>query len=274
MYFLYRGYFEEMKANWRLYVFYVMLGFCVLLKGPVSVALAGFGVVLFALIQRNWRIFWELKPISGFIIGAITTFPWFLHEYYRTGGQSTANFFISHNIERFLGYNSPYGGGKRKPFLFYVPNLLAGAMPWTILLPGCVWKLWDAWRNFETGKELRARLLDLHKIFRPQTWFLLTWFAAVLVFFSFSAYKRPDYLMPLYPAMAILLGRLLVGIDEASLKLPKGWRCLLGFVLGLAVAFVVAVKSGLAAAVTRPCLSDKIPFVSERDAGRLGVFSL
>lgn len=258
MYLLYRGYFEEMKANWRLYLFYVALGICVLIKGPVSVAIAGFGVVLFALVKRDWRIFWELKPVSGLIIGLAVTCPWFAYEWVKTKGAYTTSFFLSHNVERFLGIQGTYGGGKRKPIFFYIPNLLAGALPWTVFLPFGVVKFFQSWKTL-----------------RPQTWFLLTWFASTLIFFSISAYKRPDYLMPLYPCMAILFARLIVLLEERSGKLHRSW--LLGWALlgVLAGAFLVLVKTGVASSVAGMCLSDTVPFVSERDArSALQLFSL
>ncbi len=271
MYLLYRGYFENMKANWRLYPFYAVLGVCVLIKGPVSVALAGLGVVIFALARRDWRIFWELKPISGMIIGSIVTCPWFIYEWYRTNGAYTSNFLLSHNVERYLGIAGTYGGGKRKPVLFYVPNLLAGALPWSVFLPFAAAKLLFVWKALKPkdcalASWLCSKSLSALKSLRPQTWFLLSWFASVFIFFSFSAYKRPDYLMPLYPCIAVLLARIVVLMQDRAWKLNKVWLAAwtgLGAIAGL---FLVLVKTGAAAAIAEPCLSDMVPCVSERDA--------
>ncbi len=249
MYLLYLGYFENLKANWRLYLFYVVLGLCVLLKGPVSVVLVGLGVIFYAAIMRDWRIFWELKPISGFVIGSVVTCPWFVYEWFVSSGAATKNFFISHNIDRFLGLSGTYGGGKRKPFFFYFPNLASAVLPWTVFAPFGLYEL-----------AMRFRRL------RPQTWFLLTWFASVFIFFSISAYKRGDYLTPVYPCLAILIARLLVSFQEDSRALPKLWLWAWGAVAVVGAAFLVSIKTGLARAVVEPCLSDKVPFVSERDA--------
>jgi 4-amino-4-deoxy-L-arabinose transferase-like glycosyltransferase len=249
MYLLYRGYFEEMKANWRLYFFYVALGVCVLIKGPVAVALAGFAVVLFALVRRDWRIFWELKPLSGLAIGALITCPWFAYQWVKTNGEYTSKFLLSHNVERFLDISGTYGGGKRKPFLFYVPNLFAGALPWSIFLPFGAWKFWKSVRSL-----------------RPQTWFLLCWFLAVFIFFSLSAYKRPDYLTPLYPALAVLFARLITRMQEESSKLSRWWLWGFGAIAGVLAIALALLKSGLLSKATALALDDNVPFVSVRDA--------
>ncbi|MDD5727486.1 MAG: glycosyltransferase family 39 protein, partial [Victivallales bacterium] len=87
MYLLYTGYFEKMKANRHLYLFYLVLALSVMVKGPVSVALVGLTVVVLAIKERNWKIFWELKPLSGLIIGLAINAPWYAYEIIRTQGE-------------------------------------------------------------------------------------------------------------------------------------------------------------------------------------------
>ena len=65
MLFLYLGYFEKRKPNRLLYLFYIVLALSVLVKGPVSAVLAGLTALLLAVKERNWRMLWDLKPVSG-----------------------------------------------------------------------------------------------------------------------------------------------------------------------------------------------------------------
>src|SRR5207248_10954496 len=51
--------------------------------------------------------------------------------------------------------------------------------------------------------------------------FLVCWFAAYLVFFSLVSTKLPNYVLPLYPAIAILTARHLVRWRDNALSLPR-----------------------------------------------------
>ena len=72
--------------------------------------------------------------------------------------------------------------------------------------------------------------------------FLICWFAAYLVFFSAAATKLPNYMLPVYPALAILTARFLVRWRTGDLALPK-WVMPAG-VAGLLLT-AVAVAGGL-----------------------------
>ncbi|MFA7230890.1 MAG: glycosyltransferase family 39 protein [Victivallaceae bacterium] len=139
MLFLYTGYFEKRKANWHLYLFYITLGLSVLLKGPVTVVLAALVVLCMAFKDRNLKMLWELKPVSGFIIGSIITIPWFTYETCRTHGDFALDFFINQNIRRFTGIDMSYCDGKRKTFFYYFPKFFANALPWSLLVPFCLY---------------------------------------------------------------------------------------------------------------------------------------
>src|SRR6185437_12670049 len=75
--------------------------------------------------------------------------------------------------------------------------------------------------------------------------FLLCWFAAYLVFFSLVRTKLPNYVLPLYPALAILTARFLVRWREGEVTLP---RWLMPAATGGVVVIAVALAVGLLAA--------------------------
>ncbi|QSH41299.1 glycosyltransferase family 39 protein [Lentisphaerota bacterium ZTH] len=245
---LYIGYFEKKKANRWLYLFYLVLALSVLVKGPVSVALVALTVVALAIKERNFKIFWELKPVSGFFIGLAVNGPWYAYEIARTHGEFAQDFFMNQNISRFTGINMTYCGGRRKTLFYYLPKLFAMALPWSILLPFGLF-------NF------RKKLVKL----RPATYYLLIWFLVVFVFFSSAAIKRGDYLLPLFAPMAILIGRYLAWIIEQKPILSKKW---IFFWVGIAIAGLVAaivVKSGLLHQLGSMAVQDKIDHISKRD---------
>lgn len=247
MLFLYTGYFEKFKANRHLYLFYIFLALSVMTKGPVTVVLAGLTVLCMVVYRRNWKIIWELKPISGLIIGLAICAPWYIYECINTNGEFVFDFFVKQNIQRFTG-NTDFCEGKRKNSLYYIPKLFAGSLPWSLLVPFCLFSF-------------RKKLLKL----KPPTYFLLFWIITTFIFFSISAIKRGDYILPLYPALAILLGRYMTLLCAKELKLSKKW---LYVWIGLAAATVLAAigsLSGFLIKIGQLAADDKINHVSQRD---------
>ena len=91
-------------------------------------------------------------------------------------------FFLKHHIERFV---TPFDHAK--PFWFYVPQVLLGILPWSLLLLARLRRLWTS----------------------PESRFLLIAGLGGLVFFSLAGSKRPVYLVPIYAPLAIAVAGLL-----------------------------------------------------------------
>ncbi|HET9299126.1 MAG TPA: hypothetical protein VFO11_04225, partial [Candidatus Polarisedimenticolaceae bacterium] len=99
-----------------------------------------------------------------------------------------------------------------------------GLFPWTGLLPGA---LVLAWRR-------RSDAFDR---------FLLVWFVFIVVFFSISTEKRNLYVLPAYPAFAVLVARLMDAAERGVLArrwvtLPLGITGVLTVLVGLALPLV------------------------------------
>lgn len=248
MYLLYTGYFEKMKANWHLYMFYLVLALSVMVKGPVSVALVGATVIALVIKERNWKILWELKPVSGLVIGMAINAPWYIYENMRTEGAFFQDFFMNQNISRFTGINMSYRGGRRQSYFYYIPKLFLLALPWSLLAPFALY-------NY------RKKLLKL----KPATYYLLIWFLVVFVFFSLAAIKRGDYLLPLFAPMTILLGRYLERFVENGSKLSGKWRICWIILVSVGVVALIGIRCGLLGYFGELIVSDKIKWISYRD---------
>lgn len=74
------------------------------------------------------------------------------------------------------------------PWHYYFGEFPAGFFPWVLFLPGALVLGWRARRS------------------APALLFPLGWFVAGFVFYSLSTGKRGAYLLPLYPAAALLVG--------------------------------------------------------------------
>lgn len=165
----------------------------VLLKGPVALALIG-PAALAWLIGERWADEIPARPrlpVSSIIVGTLAVLalalPWFLWANHATDGEFVRVFFWHHNVERFAGTSATLAS---HPMWYYVPRFAADFLPWSpaLLYLG----VWAA----------RAGRLRTDRPVR----FGLIWFAVMFAVLSAARFKRADYLLPLYPGAAMVLG--------------------------------------------------------------------
>lgn len=249
---LYEGYFRKRKGNAWLYLFYVVLAVGVAVKGPVSVFLVGLTVLILLIMEWNFKktmtMLWELKPISGSLICLAICVPWLIFEMSRTTQDFAWDFFWTQNIDRFLGIHTQFSEGKRKTFFYYFPKLFAMALPWSLLVPFMLWQYRKSWRKL-----------------RSETWFLLIWVLAVFGFFSFSFIKRGDYLLPLFPALAVLLGRYATLQTEKGFRITRHWKIAWEVLAGLTFVVWLGIIFGWFNTLAQAMIDEKIPHMSHRD---------
>ena len=249
---LYEGYFRKRKGNAWLYLFYVVLAIGVAVKGPVSVFLVGLTVLILLIMEWNFKktttMLWELKPISGALICLAICVPWLIFEMSRTTQDFAWDFFWTQNIDRFLGIHTQFSEGKRKTFFYYFPKLFAMALPWSLLVPFLLWQYRKSWRKL-----------------RSETWFLLIWVLAVFGFFSFSFIKRGDYLLPLFPALAVLLGRYATLQTEKGFRITRHWKIVWEVLAGLTFVVWLGIIFGWFNTLAQAMIDEKIPHMSHRD---------
>jgi 4-amino-4-deoxy-L-arabinose transferase-like glycosyltransferase len=180
--------------------FYVALSVAVLLKGPVALALAGLPIFIWMVaigrpmipfVQHGgWREWRDLRALSGTMVLLAFAGSWFAYADLRTAGTFTSEFFFDHNLGRLLGADEALRGS---PWWAYLPRIAVDFFPWSMLLPVAgyyFWKTRDRWRRAPLG---------------PTYAFLLAWFLGTFLFLSAVRFKRMDYLLPVYPAAALLL---------------------------------------------------------------------
>ena len=184
------------------------LALAVLSKGLIGLVLPGAALVLYVLIERDWRLAARLHPFTGITLLLALTLPWFVAvslanpEFFRF-------FFIYEHFERFLTKQH----GRYQPAYYFIPVLLAGMLPWTIVMIGA---LAQAWRRASQQR------------FQVQR-FLLVWAAVVFVFFSASSSKLVSYILPMFPALALLIGARLTQLGARALA----WQTLPAALAGI-----------------------------------------
>ncbi len=195
--------------------------FGVLAKGLVALVLPGFIALAFFLMQRDVASIKHalaFRPVALFFAIAI---PWFVAVTWASP-EFARYFFYTQHVERFT---TAAVGHPEGPF-FYVPVLIAGTLPWSIVIMVAAWA---------GPRERRGGLRS------PAEVYLLIWASAVLLFFSVARSKLPAYILPAFPALALLAGRFLAepGRDQNLAWIAKGaMRALFGTGVVLVVAAV------------------------------------
>jgi 4-amino-4-deoxy-L-arabinose transferase-like glycosyltransferase len=241
------------KSQHRLWMWaaWAAMAVAVLTKGLIGILLPGIALVLYTLLARDWALWTRLYLVSGTLLFLLITVPWFWLVQERN--PEFAQFFFIH--EHWQRYTSTVHK-RSAPAWYFVPQLLAGLLPWLGLVPrlfGVVRAEGTNSTSMTTPKSApKPTPLPPHKGFRPLL-FCVLWAAGIFAFFSMSGSKLPGYILPMFPALAVLVGVALNGMDARAFG-----RQIMGLLL-LAVL----------AAVASPFIGRSDP---NPDVGRYGVW--
>lgn len=186
------------------------MALAVLSKGLIGIMLPGATLVLYTFVARDWALWKRLYLTSGLVIVFAIATPWFVLVQQRNP-EFFRFFFVVQQFQRYLtpAQNRP------GPFWYFVPVLLAGFLPW---LSVSVQSVCAALREPRQANG-----------FMPLT-LLLVWCAFIFVFFSVSHSKLASYILPLAPALALVIGCYLPKLERVQ------WRRHLFGYLALFVA--------------------------------------
>jgi 4-amino-4-deoxy-L-arabinose transferase-like glycosyltransferase len=236
-----------------LVLFYLGCIWATLSKGIPGLAIPAFAVVLScALLDRSVAFLRRLRPVAGLLVVLAITGAWYAAAAAR-GGRPFLSIVLHENVIRAVGA-AHFTLGHRHTVGYLVAALLAGLLPWTVLLPSVALLVWGDRRHLARSD---PRL------------FAILWIGAVFVPYAIAASKRGVYLLPLYPAVCLLIGwwasRLVQGAVTAPwlrrVLTPTAW--VLAGLLGL-VAFAAAAQ-----AVNLPLLDAIAGFLDPRAAADL-----
>ena len=184
------------------------MGLAFLTKGPVGLVIPAAVMGLYLLLVGDYRWLFRREVAWMGAMFLLFAVPWFAYLGLTGHRGVLEDFFIRHNFER---ATDPFN--HRQPFWYYGPRLLSDLFPWSLFLPAA---LCFAPRH---EMERRGRL------------FLWLWLGVILVAFSSVGSKRGVYLLPLYPAAGLVLGKYWDDIfTERAAPWKKAWaRGALGF---------------------------------------------
>lgn len=181
------------RRNWMLLA-WAGMALAVLSKGLMGIILPGTAVFLYCMVQRDFTVLKRMHWLSGMAVFLLITGPWF-YLVMQANPEFFDRFFIYEHYTRFTTKDL----GRYQPWYYFVPILLAGALPWTVLM-------FDSLFRTAFGKQGVSRGASADKPFNPAR-FLLIWAIFIYVFFTISGSKLPSYLLPMFPALALLMGR-------------------------------------------------------------------
>jgi 4-amino-4-deoxy-L-arabinose transferase len=180
---------EKLKEKYLyLIVFGFFCGLAFLMKGFLAFAVPVVVIGPYMVWEKRWKELMVL-PWIPLVLVVIVALPWSLAVHFKNNDFWNYFFWVEH-YQRFF---SSAGSQHPEPFWYYIPALLGGAFPWTLLVPATV----AAYKK----DDLKSSL----------TRYALCWAFIPIIFFSISSGKLATYILPCFPPMAILFA---VGLDK------------------------------------------------------------
>ena len=151
--------------------------------GLVNVAMPMIVIGLYLIAMKDVKHILKLKIGWGILIYLAIVAPWYVAVSLKGG--YAQNLIIVTNFTRYFKEFA-----HARPFYYYLTTTPPYFLPWLIFLPGAFYLCFSQQTKME----------------RKQLLFPFLWVVGLFVFFSISKTKRSEYLLPIYPAMALLVG--------------------------------------------------------------------
>jgi 4-amino-4-deoxy-L-arabinose transferase len=200
----------------------ISCGLAFLTKGFLAFAVPAVTIIPFLIWQRRakeiFRMLWV--PV---VTAALVALPWCLMIYVREN-DFWHYFLWTEHIQRLI---SPKGGQHPEPFWFFIPCILIGVFPWTVLLPPVISGL----RDTRLGSRGAGSLKD------PLIRFAVCWLLFPFLLFSASRGKLGTYILPCFPPLAVLVSTGLLKYFATGKK--KAFTVAVHILLAIVAALVI-----------------------------------
>lgn len=170
-------------------IFGALLGFLLLVKGPLSALLLGLIGLAYIILETNQYAYRRINWLFFLLPLVLIPLPWLVWVSAKTGYWGfSIDYLFMQPVARFLA-QGPWTGLKVNP-LFYLRRLPAGLLPYLPILIAFA---------IDTFKARRGTLRN-----EPWLLWLAVWSGLLLLVYSFSAFQEPTLLLPVYPPLMIL----------------------------------------------------------------------
>jgi len=208
---------EQLKDQTRRWampaVFWTALAAGVLLKGPLIIMVVGLAALTLAIVDRSAQWLLRLKPLVGIVWLAILVVPWFVAIFARTHGEFFAESIGEDLFSKIFAAQETHGAPPGYYFVLFWLTFWPGAMLAALAAP-------HVWENRH----------------EPATRFLLAWLVPSWLLLEAVVTKLPHYVLPLYPAVAILTAKAV----DAHMLSRRRW-----LMLGTMWWFVIPALAGI-----------------------------
>lgn len=220
------GWIDAYRGNRYGYLLWaIAAGLACMTKGLIGLLLPLGAFVIWLLARRDTR---ELRRVPWLaVVGLILvlTLPWHLAAWRSLGSAFVQEYIVREQVERFLGKGYNYAS----PFWYYVVELPFAMFPWIVFVPAACWRaLRDGWRSPRSEMSCAAAMWAL-------------WALLIVIFFSLSRTKLPQYILSALPAFCMLVAMRLETAWQTKRALSKREALglgLTGFVLGALLVIV------------------------------------
>lgn len=219
----YRGYSTPALRSSSSLLFFLFLALGTSCKGPLAVTVPLLPILCFLWWHRELSFLKALRPLRGMVLYALIVLPWFLPALLQQE-IDYGKLVVQQTVLRFL-----HAQDTNAPFYFYVPSLLVNFLPWSLFLPGGIGQ------GFRLESQRKKPFL-----------LVFLWLVVNFLFFSLSSGKRDRYILPLYPAAALLVALFWEEAIRRGREFLKsqGWRIPVYAFLCLSVLGGVGVLGG------------------------------
>jgi 4-amino-4-deoxy-L-arabinose transferase-like glycosyltransferase len=209
-------------------IFWTALALGILIKGPLILMFAGLTILTLAILDRNASWLWRLRPVWGAMWMLVLVLPWFIAIYWRAGGTFFTDSVGGDMLSKLAAQES-HGAPPGLYLLLFWITFWPGAPLAGMAVPA----IWRARRE-------------------PGAQYLLAWLVPSWLVFELVLTKLPHYVLPLYPAIAILT----VGALERRV-LSRSW-----LMRGAAWWFAIPALAAILAVVGAIMLTRQPAFLS------------
>lgn len=216
---------EGKTRNTFLFLTYLSAALAFLTKGLIGLAFPAMIGGLWILLTAQWKLLIRLHLVKGIVLFALLVLPWY-YFVQKANPQFLHYFFVTQQVTRFLStttFNNP------TPVWFYLPIIFLGAFPWTcFLLQALATNIKQVWKSRQSHQtEL----------------FLLLWTFIVFIFFSVPHSKMVTYILPIFPAIALLTGKYLASAWENAEKPGIKFGIVSAIILGITFSSLIFLAS-------------------------------
>lgn len=210
------------RAPWTIALLvWIALAAGILIKGPVAPLITALTMLAISISERSGRWLSGVRPVAGMILLAVLVLPWLIAISTATQGAFLSDSLGHDFLGKLIGAQESHGA----PPLYYLALLVVSFWPGTLFLgPAIAW----GWQQRRAAAER----------------FLIAWAVPFWLVLELVPTKLPNYLLPVYPALALMIGRAVVAASDGNFI---SWRRLDRVVvalwalasLGLALALVL-----------------------------------